>query len=605
MNKPEITWQSIIGAFLVSTIISLAYPYIVLKLGMGPNVSVLAAFLGALFLSLTARATRGQNAVQNNIIQSAATSATSTAFMCIVAAAFGYLAMNESVDVKLHITPWQMFTWLCCSGAIGVLVSALFRRYFVDDPEMIFADGVAAAETINVLDESAGSSTGYRLPTLGVGAAVGIIIAFVRDGLNKLPTLGIASRFGVGIEWSVLSVGTGMLIGLNVGLSMLLGSLVVWVFGPTVMQHAGTAILNNSIAPQYLDQINALAGAGQLTEAQTALLHQHGGMMANYLSGSHFPILMLWFMWPATSLMICAAMTAVILKWRSIVQMFRGMTSARQAGAERTDVSPVTILILSVLLTILLAFIQYRHFGMPYWQTIAAVVCGLPLILVGVRVLGETNNGPVSLMANTVQAIFRLFSPAIGHNLVAAGMSGNINSQGEGLMQVYKTGKMVGSTPRVLTWVQFWAIPIGAAAVAIMYPLLINHYGLGGDGLAAPTGLKLANMAVLMSKGIAAFPPGALLWTVIAGAAGIIIALAKDKLGWGWLPSAGGFGFALILPGTLNLPIALGAIGGWIWSKADPASYERYYITVASGFIGGEALIAGLVLPVLFYFGIM
>ena len=605
MSKPEVTWQSIVGALLVSTVISMAYPYIVLKLGMGPNVSVLAAFLGALFLSLTARATRGQNAVQNNIIQSAATSATSTAFMCIVAAAFGYLAMNESVDVKLHITPWQMFSWLCCSGAIGVLISALFRRYFVDDPEMIFADGVAAAETINVLDESAGSSSGHRLPTLGVGAVVGIVIAFVRDGLNKLPTLGIASRFGVGIEWSVLSIGTGMLIGLNVGLSMLLGSVVVWVFGPMVMQHAGTAIINNSIAPQYLAQISALVGAGQLTEVQTTLLHQHGGMMTNYLSGKHFPILMLWFMWPATSLMICAAMTAVILKWRSIVQMFRGMTSTRKAGAERTDVSPVTILILSVLLTFLLAFIQYRHFAMPYWQTIAAVVCGLPLILVGVRVLGETNNGPVSLMANTVQAIFRLFSPAIGHNLVAAGMAGNINSQGEGLMQVYKTGKMVGSTPRVLTWVQFWAIPIGAAAVAIMYPLLINHYGLGGDGLAAPTGLKLANMAVLMSKGIAAFPPGALLWTVIAGAAGIIIALAKDKLGWSWLPSAAGFGFALILPGTLNLPIALGAIGGWIWSKADPESYERYYITVASGFIGGEALIAGLVLPVLFYFGIM
>src|SRR5512138_3879196 len=97
---------------------------------------------------------------QNNIIQSAATSAVSTAFMCVVAAAFGYLAMNESVDVHLTITPWQMFTWLCCSGAIGVFMSAMFRKYFVDDPEMIFADGVAAAETINVLDQ--GKAAGQR-----------------------------------------------------------------------------------------------------------------------------------------------------------------------------------------------------------------------------------------------------------------------------------------------------------------------------------------------------------------------------------------------------------------------------------------------------------
>jgi uncharacterized oligopeptide transporter (OPT) family protein len=601
MDKPEITWQSIVGAIFVSTVISMAYPYIVLKLGMGPNVSVLAAFLGALFLSVTARRTRGQNAFQNNIIQSAATSAASTAFMCIVAAAFGYLEMNESVDLKLVITPWEMFTWLSCSGAIGVLVTVVFRRYFVDDPEMIFADGVAAAETIIVLDHGAGN----RLKVLGSGAGIGVIVAFLRDGLNKLATLGFAMRYSVGFEWSVLSIGTGMLIGLNVGLSMLLGSVVVWVFGPMVMDVAGRSIINNSIAPQYLDQVNALVGVGTLSDAQRALLNQHGGMMGNYLSGDHFAIVLLWFMWPATALMIFAALTAVILKWRSIAAMFKGMAVRREKAAARTDVSLKTIIILSTVLTLVLAWLQSAHFAMPYWQTILAVVCGLPLILVGVRVLGETNSGPVSLMANTLQAIFRLFSPAIGHNLVAAGMSGNINSQGEGLMQVYKTGKMVGSTPRILTWVQFWAIPIGAAAVAIMYPLLIHHYGLGGDGLAAPTGLKLANMAVLMSKGISAFPPGALLWTVIASIAGVAMTLAKDKTGWPWIPSAAGFGFALILPGTLNIPIAFGAIVAWIWSKTRPKSYDSSCITLVSGFIGGEALVAGLILPILFYFGIM
>jgi uncharacterized oligopeptide transporter (OPT) family protein len=370
------------------------------------------------------------------------------------------------------------------------------------------------------------------------------------------------------------------------------------------VERAGMFIVQNSVAPQYWPQVQALVNVPQLSAAQTEFLHQHGGLMANYLSDSHFAIIMLWFMWPATAIMIFAAMTAVALKWRSIVTMFRELRAARAPGHERVDVSLRTIIIMTTLLTILLAFVQQVHFHLPWWQTIASVVAGFPLILVGVRVLGETNNGPVSLMANTLQAIFRAFSPSISHNLVAAGMAGNINSQGEGLMQVFKTGKLVGSTPRVLTWVQFWAVPIGAAAVAIMYPLLIARYGLGGDGLAAPTGLKLANMAVLMSKGISAFPPGALWWTVIAAVAGIAISLGKDKFNWHWLPSAAGFGFALILPGTLNLPMALGAIIGWIWMKTARESYEQHYVTVASGFIGGEALIAGLILPLLFYFGV-
>ncbi len=605
MTKNEITWQSIVGAFFVSALISMAYPYIVLKLGMGPNVSVLAAFLGALFLLAFASKTRGANALQNNVIQSAATSAASTAFMCVVVAAFGYLAMNESVgpEAQVSIGPWQMFFWLFCSGAIGVFFSALFRRYFVDDPQMIFADGVAAAETIKVLDGTSDGSS--RMRTLGVTAVVGAIVAFFRDGIAFLHTWLFAGRFSIGLEWNVLSVGTGLLIGINVGLSMLLGTAVVYFFGPIVMDHAGQSIVLSNVAPQYVEQVQAIITAGgQLTPEQSEFLRLHGGLAQRYVQDNHFSIAMMWFMWPATALMITAALTAVVLRWRSLVAMFRGLGQSKTSTVGREDVSLRTIILMSLLFMVLLAGFQHFNFNLPFWQTVAAVILGLPLILVGVRVLGETNNGPVSLMANTLQAVFRAFSPSIGHNLVAAGMSGNINSQGEGLMQVFKTGKLIGSTPRILTWVQFWAVGIGAAAVAIMYPILTNRYRLGEE-LVAPTGLKLSNMAVLMSKGIAAFPPDALSWTIIAAVVGVLLTLLKDIKGWRWLPSAAGFGFALILPGTLNVAIGIGAIIGWIWSKYSPESYERHCVTVASGFIGGEALIAGLILPVLFYFGIL
>ncbi|MFO0565502.1 MAG: OPT/YSL family transporter [Polyangiaceae bacterium] len=602
--KKEITWQSVSGAILVSTLISLAYPYIVLKLGMGPNVSVLAAFIGALYLYVTAKRTRGQNAVQNNIIQTAATSATATAFMCVVAAAFGYLNMNESVSVKTHVDPWSMFLWLSCSGSVGVLVAALFRRYFIDDPEMIFADGVAAAETISVLDAGTAESR-HKLRALGLGTLIGMVLSFVRDGLAKIPIVPIAMRFGVGIEVSVLSVGTGLLISLNVGLSMLAGSIVTWVFGPSVIEAAGMQIVHGSIAPAHIQACDAIAATGTPSAADTAFLHDHCGMLGAYLGGKQFPIVMLWFMWPATAMMITSAMTSVALQYKSIVAMFRTLKAERGNG-NREDMSLRTIVVLASVITIALAFVQQRApFHLPFYQTVLSVLCGLPLILVGVRVLGETNQGPVSLMANTLQAIFRLFSADVAHNLISAGTAGNINSQGEGTMQVYKTGKIVGSVPRVLTWVQFLSIPIGAAAVAIMYPILIRRYGLGGDGLAAPTGLKLANMAVLMTKGLSAFPKGAMTWTVIAAVVGVVVTLLKDVKGLRWMPSIAGFGFALILPGTLNIPIAIGAIAGWVWHKLSPESHERHSVTLASGFIGGEALIAGLLLPALFYFGLL
>ncbi len=601
--KHELTWQAIVGGVLVSSLISLAYPYIVLKIGLGPNVSVLSAFLGALFLQVTAQKTRGQNRLMNNIIQTAGTSATSTAFMCVVAAAFGYLNQNETVNVHFTITPWQMFSWLTCSGMIGVLFIVLFRRYFLDDTQMVFADGVAAAETIKVLDSSQAQR---KLQTLGLGSLIGMVISFLRDGLGLIPLTFIAQRFKIGIEWNVLSVGTGMLVGIRMGLSMLLGTVIVFFAGPVIMNQVGMDIIHGSIAPRYIAQCDALATlAPEALKAQQALLNQHCGMMGDYLKGNHFGIILFWLMWPASALMITAAITAVVLEWRSLVQMFRTL-SIQKARAPQEDI-PLSIIFPGVVvLTILLAYVQNVHFGMSYLQTFFAVLCELPLMLVGVRVLGETNQGPVSLMANSLQAVFAIFWPQqISLNLIAAGMAGDGNAQAEGTMQDFKTGQIVGSTPWILTCVQLCAIPIGAAAVAIMYPLLIARYGLGGDGLIAPTGLKLANMAVLLSKGISAFPQGALLATAIAAVLGMVFTLLEARYKIRWLPSAAGLGFALILPGLLNIPVAMGAILGWLWEKLSPESYAQYHVTLASGLIGGEALIAGLLLPALFYFGIL
>src|ERR1700730_1104869 len=173
--------------------------------------------------------------------------------------------------------------------------------------------------------------------------------------------------------------------------------------------------------------------------------------------------------------MVASAAASVLLKWGAIVATFRGLKSARLLKGE--DMSLPAIAAWALTMTIALAWIQYVHFGMSLVQTMVAVLASLPLMLVGIRVLGETNNGPVSAMSNALQALFAVLWPShIGLNLIAAGMAGNTSSQAEGTIQDYKTGKIIGSTPRILTYVQLAAVPIGAAAVAIMYPILIDKY---------------------------------------------------------------------------------------------------------------------------------
>src|SRR5207248_7022268 len=109
--------------------------------------------------------------------------------------------------------------------------------------------------------------------------------------------------------------------------------------------------------------------------------------------------------------------------------------------------------------TLFRSWVQHS-LGMPVWMTIAAILLSLPLMLVGLRVFGETNWGPISAMSNMMQAVFGLLAPGrILPNMIASGVTGTIASESEGLMQVYRTGEMMGSKPRYLTYAQILGIP--------------------------------------------------------------------------------------------------------------------------------------------------
>ena len=112
-------------------------------------------------------------------------------------------------------------------------------------------------------------------------------------------------------------------------------------------------------------------------------------------------------------------------------------------------------------------------------------------MLVGLRVLGETNWGPISALSNMMQGIFGVIAPG---NIAQHGgqrHDRHDRRRSEALMQDYKAGHMIGSTPHYMTIMQLLGTPIGAAAVSWMYPLLRDTYGIVGEN----AGLTLADLA--------------------------------------------------------------------------------------------------------------
>jgi uncharacterized oligopeptide transporter (OPT) family protein len=259
-----------------------------------------------------------------------------------------------------------------------------------------------------------------------------------------------------------------------------------------------------------------------------------------------------------------------------------------------------------IALASLVCYLQLEFFALPVWMSLVAIVLSIPLMLVGLRALGETTWGPISALSNMMQGLFAAIAPGnINANIMGNATTGTIASTSEGLMQDYKTGHLIGSTPAAMTIAQLIGAPIGAAALAWTYPMLVSTYGIVGENaqLAAPTARRAAGFAEVLSKGVDSLPPYALYAMGIAIVLGIIFALLEQgpKLR-NWVPSSTGLSLGLLLPFVAISTIFVGGVLGFLWMAIAPQSAKTYLVPLASGFIAGEALIAVLV-PVLLMSG--
>src|SRR5579859_2996190 len=382
----ELTLQSVAAAVVVAAIMGAAYPYMVLKLGFGPNVSIVSAFFGYLILSVIAR--KKYDRFQNNIVQTAGTSAAQTAFMCGILASFEILRADKSAHFTLNPSPLQTFLWLTTASLLGVVLSAPMRRHFIVDQKLPFPDGMAAAETLLVLDPPRDAPPEQRgvarkaAMVMGVCLLASGALMLVRDDSNLLSlipggwdtgalTLGAAggaftvAAMGVGVGYSLLSLGTGMIVGLRINAWMLLGCLTGWILTPLLL-------IQNHILPDHPPRSQVLQ----------------------------------WVLWPGLGMMVAGGMTTLVLRWRMLARAFAGLRDASGEDAPLSWIAGGAIV-----LAVALCVIQKLFFGLPFWMSAVAIVLSIPLMLVGLRALGETNWGPIGALSNLMQALFAGIAP--------------------------------------------------------------------------------------------------------------------------------------------------------------------------------------------------
>jgi OPT family oligopeptide transporter len=467
----------------------------------------------------------------------------------------------------------------------------------------IYAQGTEAMKKVKLLIACALSSIALKISQTYFGlTALAVPLSMAASQTGALAKAGFTAislkNLTFGFEPSVLMVGVGGLVGWRGCWSLMLGSIIAWgIVGPSVLETGW----------MELDKIKA--------------------------DGSWYNAMLKWLLWPGVSMMVFSSLTSFAFSWKSILAIFTGKKSSEAATvavengigtngsdekkAEETDqteqkeselgdrlndeVSNSFLAGLVVIALILSVILQVKLFSIVAWAAAFGVLMSLFLAIVAGRVSGETNVTPVGAMGKVTQLLFGLITPGnAASNLMAANVTGGSASQCADLLHDFKTGLIVGNSPRLQTYSQLFGALAGSLVGSAAYLLLIPDPKnmLMTDEWPAPAVASWLAVAEIFKVGLSAMPEGTMIALIIGGVIGIVLALAEKwapKNAKAYIPSPASIGLAFVIPAYNAVGMFSGGIIALVLAKFAPNWHGKYLTVAAAGLIAGESFAGVLV----------
>lgn len=557
----EFTPRAIIAGILLGILIMSENVYLGLKTGSTEAGSILSAILCfAMFRAVRTRLT----ILENNIAQTLSSAAGS---LGIIVSAIPALQM-----IGYTLAGWQVFLWLLLIAFLGLFFAIPLRRQLIIEERLTYPTGTACAATITAM-HAHGDQVGKKAMALGVTGAFAGMVTWFRDAVpafippGYFPPVSIGrfplEQLSLGISVSPILLGVGLMVGIRIGLSLLLGGIIAWgIMGP--------ALVDMNVIESF------------------------GGRVVRE-----------WMMWPAIALMVASGFTGLALKGGVILRSLQSMKSASHASQSADDLpfrwwaigtSIAALLVIGALNTI---------FGVPVWLGVMVVVLSFLFATVAMRAYGETDVNPVGTMGHGNQIAAGFLSP--GHavsNLAAGSVAAGCSDVSADLMQVFKTGHILGASPRRQIYAQFIGVIVGALTAVLVLGVLTKAYPLGSDEMPAPGALPWKGVAELLAHGTAALPAFGAVAILVGALLGIILTLIERTSFGKYVPSPFGLGIGLVLPGFYSCTIFLASFVGSLLEKRFGSWSGTYLTAIASGGIAGEAII-GVIIAILTVTGLL
>ncbi|WP_249967763.1 OPT family oligopeptide transporter [Histophilus somni] len=603
----ELTFRGMLLGALITVVFTASNVYLGLKVGLTFASSVPAAVISMAVLKFF----KGSNILENNMVQTQASSAGTLSSVIFV------------IPAMLMLGYWQGFPFwqtllICISGGmLGVIFTVPLRNVMVVKSDLPYPEGVAAAEVLKAGNDEIG---GRGVKELTIGGLIAAVAGFLTNGLRVIADSaslwfkGGNAIFQVPMGFSLALLGAGYLVGMIGGLAILLGIFVAW----------GVAVpYFTSVAPMPSD-------ADMIGYAFSIWKNK-----VRFIGVGTIGIAAIW-----TLLVLMKPMI------QGMIESFRALKDPNAKNTDRTsqDLSPTTLIfttLVSVVLIVLALYSFINPVGIEAGTAIILIlVCTLLAVVIGFLVaaacgymagLVGSSSSPISgigiISVVTTSLVLMLVGSATGLLDTAEGQkfltaltlfTGSIvvciAAISNDNLQDLKTGQLVEATPWRQQFALIIGVIVGALVIAPVLEILYHAYGFAG-----------AMPRETMDPSQALFAPQATLMMTIANG------IFSHNLEWNYIFFGIGFGAVLIfidsvlkkasnkrlalpalavgmgiyLPPSVNAPIVVGALLAWLINRhlenfakrtgkdlADvKKKAERFGTLFAAGLIVGESLI--------------
>ncbi|MFW9265765.1 OPT family oligopeptide transporter [Pseudomonas sp. NR3] len=550
----EFSPRAVITGIVLGILLTPSNVYAGLKIGWSFNMSIIALLVGYGIWQGLAKRSSGRlpwTLHESNINQTVASAAASIISGGLVAPIPAYTLLTGQ---QLDALP--MVAWVFSVSFLGIWIAWYLRPSLLNDKALRFPEGMATLETLLHIYNH-GHEAATRLKVLLGAAVLSGFAKWVDTFVWAIPRWSPSAqleRLTFTADPSLLLVGFGGIIGIRVGLTLLLGALLAW----------------GGLAPWLLEN---------------GLVHLPPGS-----SGPQFAVLVEWLLWPGVSLMVCATLASLAIRLWSLHR------STKASGAASWVVPKAGPAVGFLLAIVLVVSLQAMLFGINPWMALLTIPLAICLAAVAARVVGATGIPPIGAIGQLSQLSFGIVAPGqVPINLMSANTAGGSAGQCTDLMNDFKVGRAIGATPRKQLQAQTLGIFIGSIVGVLAYLALIPdpQTMLLTEEWPAPAVATWKAVAQTLTHGLDSLSVS-IRWAIfIGGAVGLLLGILDSLLPAHrarYLPSTAALGLAFVLPASVSLMMALGAVLTWLVSCRWPSLTERFAITAAAGLIAGESI---------------